>query len=273
MATPEPEATKEPKEGIDWDASLYSHLREVKRRLMWYALGLIVTTAICYEYAGNIYGFLLRPLSSLVHDGAHKLMFTNLPEAFITHLTIAVYGGFFLSFPLFAYHLYRFCAPGLYGHEKRMMVPILTIAPMLFLLGAALAYYGIFPMAWKFFLSFEQPATPDAPAIILQARMADYLELSAEVMTVFGLTFQMPLVLAVMARMGLVTGAWLAKKRRYAIVIIFGIAAVITPPDVFSQIGLALPLCLLYEITIIVCRWMEPKAEKIIPTQDMMNHA
>lgn len=256
--------------GPDWDASLYSHLRELKTRLMAYALGFCLATGLCYHYAGSIYRFLLQPLSNLLKgDGSHQLMFTSLPEAFVTHLSIAFYGGFFVSFPLLAYQLYRFCAPGLYGHERRMMLPVLLMAPLLFTMGAALAYYGIFPMAWQFFLSFEQPATADSPAIVLQARMADYLALSAQVMTVFGLTFQMPLILAVMARVGLVTADGLARKRRLAIVIIFSVAAVITPPDVFSQIGLALPLCLLYEITILICRWLEPKADKIFPTQDM----
>lgn len=245
---------------VEERAPLLAHLIELRKRFIICLLALLVTTIVCYSFAEQIYGFLIQPLANAVPAGEHKRMiYTGLTEAFFTYLRLAVFGGICLAFPVFAAQFYAFLAPGLYKHERRTLLPYLLAAPVFFLAGAALAYYYIFPVAWKFFLSFESAGGAGQLPIQLEAKVSEYLGLSMHLLLAFGFSFQLPVVLTLLVQFGMVKTATLAKSRRYALVAIVAVAAVITPPDVFSQIALSIPLYLLYELSIIACRYVERK--------------
>ena len=234
---------------------LIEHLIELRRRVMWCFLLFFATTAVSYFFAADIYAFLVRPLAEAFPNPEHRRMiYTGLTEAFTSYLKLATFAGFLISFPLIASQLYMFLAPGLYKGERKMLLPYLIAAPILFISGAAFAYYVIFPAAWHFFLGFETAATPGGLPIQLETRVSDYLNLVMHLIIAFGLCFQLPVVLVLLVRSGLMQLSTLKKGRRYAIVIIVVIAAVVTPPDIFSQIALSVPLYLLYEISILLCR-------------------
>ena len=233
---------------------LLEHLIELRRRLVIVVAVFLVATAACYGFAEEIYAFLVQPLADAFsgHE-QRRLIFTGLTEAFVTYLRLAAFAGFFLSFPVIAAQLYYFLAPGLYKKERKALVPYLVAAPSLFLAGAAFVYYLIFPAAWQFFLGFETGGAEGGLPIQLEAKVADYLSLSMHLIIAFGLSFQLPLVLMLLVKGGMVDLDTLRRGRRYAIVIIVTVAAVITPPDVFSQIALSIPLYLLYEASILLC--------------------
>jgi sec-independent protein translocase protein TatC len=234
---------------------LIQHLLELRKRLMICVLGFLIASALSYLVAPQIYGFLVEPLANAYPEGQgqRRLIYTGLAEAFVTYLRLAMFAGFILSFPLIAAQFYMFVAPGLYKKEKHALLPYLIAAPLLFFSGAAFAYYGIFPAAWRFFLGFEGGVGPSNIPIELEAKVADYLSLSTHLITAFGISFQLPIVLVLLVRTGLISLQTLRKGRRYAIVIIVSVAAVITPPDIFSQVALAVPLYGLYEISILLC--------------------
>lgn len=218
-------------------------------------LAFFIATAICYHFAENIYSFLVQPLADAFPDPEHRrLIYTNLIEAFMTYLKLAVFAGFSLSFPVIATQLYLFLAPGLYKKERRALVPYLVAAPSLFLIGAAFVYYLVFPAAWRFFLGFESAGSAGGLPIQLEAKVSDYLSLSMHLMVAFGLSFQLPVVLVLLVRSGMIGVDTLKSGRRYAIVLIVAVAAFITPPDIFSQIALSVPLYMLYEMSILFCR-------------------
>ena len=255
----------------DYKMPLIDHLVELRRRLMWSFLALAVCVGFCLVFADRIYDFLARPLYDVLKDmlknvpnaPAPKLIFTQLYEAFFTNIKVGFYAGLFMSFPVFAYQMWRFIAPGLYKNEQRAFLPFLIATPFLFFAGGAFAYYLVFPAAWQFFAEFQKPATDASAAIELLPRVADYLSLVIKMIFAFGICFETPVFLSLLARAGIVSAKGLAEKRRYAIVIIFIIAAVITPPDVISQIALAIPMCLLYEVSILIAKLMEKrKAER-----------
>lgn len=234
---------------------IIEHIAELRTRLMWCLLAFFVATGISYFFAAEIYAFLAKPLANAVVDeGQRRMIYTSLTEAFFTYLKLACFAGFIASFPVIAYQLYRFLAPGLYAGEKRAMIPYLVAAPALFFIGAGFVYYLIFPTAWKFFLGFESGGVGGALPIQLEAKVSEYLGLVMHLILAFGLSFQLPIVLIILVRMGVLTVEKLRAGRRYAIVIIVAVAAVITPPDVFSQIALSVPLYALYEIAILLCR-------------------
>lgn len=243
-------------------APLIAHFVELRNRLMLSVGVLLVLFIICYYFAEPIYSFLVTPLAHIYEGEANRrLIFTGLTEAFFTYVQVAFFAAAFLSFPIIATQLYLFLAPGLYKREKRVLIPYLIASPLLFLMGAALVYYFIFPVAWSFFLSFEIPAGEGVLPVQLEAKVSEYLSLVMHLIFAFGIAFQLPILLTLLTRAELLSAATLVKKRRHAIVIVFIVAGVLTPPDVISQIGLAIPLLLLYEFSVLACRRIERNRE------------
>src|SRR3984957_14078921 len=200
---------------------LLAHLIELRRRLIWSLLAILAGFIVCYCFAPEIYTFLVQPLANAVGGEHRRLIYTGLTEAFITYIKLALWAGCFLAFPVIATQIWMFVAPGLYNNERKAFLPFLIATPVLFVTGAAMAYYFVFPLAWKFFLSFETPPAPGGLPIELEARVREYLSLSMTVIFAFGIAFELPLILVLLARIGLITSAQLAKFRRYAIVLIF----------------------------------------------------
>ncbi len=242
------------------ETPLIHHLIELRARIMRAGVAWILATCLCYFFAADIYQFFLAPLASVFgHDDSHKLIATSLPETFITYLKLAVYGGFFVAFPWIAAEIYLFIAPGLFKHEKRLVAPYLVAAPALFFAGAAMAYFYVMPKAFAFFLSFEIAPGEGHLPLMVEAKVSEYLGLVMHIVLAFGLAFQLPILLTLLIRFGLVSTATLASGRRYAIVILLGLAAIITPPDILSQILLFIPLYALYELSILAGRMIEKR--------------
>lgn len=238
-------------------APLLDHLIELRQRLLYSMLALVVACAVCFYFADQIFAFLVKPLAQAFggREGA-KLVYTKLYEAFFVQLKIALFAGCFVSFPILANQIWLFIAPGLYRNEKKAILPFMVATPVLFLMGAALAYYFVMPTAFRFFLSFEDQNKVDGLAQEALPAMGDYLSLVMHMIFAFGFAFLLPVLLVLLARVGILSLETLVKGRRYAIVISFAIAAVVTPPDVISQLLLAVPLCILYELSIICIRMM-----------------
>ncbi len=249
----------------DTMASLTNHVGELRKRLFWSLLAMIGGTGLCYVFVEPIYGFLVQPLANAMGEGStNRLIYTGLTEAFFTYLRVAFFAGCFLTFPVILSQIWMFVAPGLYKNEKSVFFPYLIATPLLFFIGGAAVYYGVIPVAWKFFLSFQSTGGETALPIQLEASVGQYLDLVMTLVFAFGLCFQLPVLLTLLARAGFVSSAFLKSARKYAVIIIFTVAAVITPPDVFSQFALAVPICGLYELSIFLVRRIE-KARDAAP--------
>ena len=248
---------------------LLEHLVELRRRLLWSVIAFAVAFLVCYHFSQAIYSFLAQPLARIMRQKGEQphLIYTALYEAFFTYIKVGIFGAAFLSFPMVATQAWIFIAPGLYRSEKRAFLPFLIATPVLFFAGAALAYYFVFPVAWRFFLSFQSNGGGDGLQIELQAKVSEYLALVMKLIMAFGVAFELPVVLTLCAKVGLVTSAGLKKVRRYAYVGAFVAAAILTPPDVITQTGLAVPLIVLYEISIVSARLVEPRPEPNAETE------
>ncbi len=241
--------------------SFTSHFVELRSRLIKSILFIIVIFIVSYTFAEQIYNFLVEPYADAVRNDqvSRRLIFTALHETFITYLKVAFFAAIFLGSPILLIQIYKFIAPGLYKNEKKAILPYLISTPILFLLGGLLVYYLVMPLAIKFFLSFETVGSNSNLPIQLEAKVNEYLSLIMRLIFAFGISFQLPILLNLLARIGVVNSNYLKKTRRYVIVIIFTVAAILTPPDPITQIGLAIPLLLLYELSIITVKFTEKK--------------
>ena len=243
------------------ETSFVDHLTELRSRLLKSLIYIFIFFIISYIFAENIYAFLVDPYAKAVENDNvdRRLIYTALHETFITYLKVAFFTSIFVGSPFIITQIWKFVAPGLYKNEKKALLPYLIATPTLFLLGAMLVYYLVMPLAIKFFLSFETTSQIGNLPIQLEAKVNEYLSLIMRLIFAFGISFQLPVLLSLLAKVGLIDSIYLKKRRRYVVVIIFAVAALLTPPDPITQIGLGIPLLILYELSILSVKIIEKK--------------
>ena len=246
------------------ESGFVSHLTELRKRLVHSFIFLFIFFIGCYFFSENLYGFLVEPFAKAVKESGleRRLIFTALQETFLTYLKVSFFTAFFITCPYILVQIWKFIAPGLYKHEKVAIIPYLVLTPILFFLGGMLVYYLIMPLAIKFFLSFESTGLSTGLPIQLEAKVNEYLSLIMKLIFAFGISFQLPVVLSLLARVGIVDAKFLKERRKYVVVMIFAVAAILTPPDPVTQIGLAIPLLILYELSIFSVNIIEKKNKK-----------
>ncbi|KKJ77571.1 preprotein translocase subunit TatC [Kiloniella litopenaei] len=243
---------------------LLEHLIELRRRLLWSVVTLLVAFLACFAFAEQLFEYLAAPLAEVMRENSvseshQRLIFTDLTEVFFTYVKVAFFFGAFISCPIFLSQIWLFVAPGLYKNEKSAFAPFLIASPILFFVGGALVYFVIFPLAAEFFLAFQVEGSESSIAIELEAKVNEYFSLMMKLIFAFGLCFQLPVLMTLLAKVGIASSKGMAEKRKYAIVGVFIVAAIFTPPDPLSQLALAIPIVLLYEVSILMAKMVERK--------------
>jgi sec-independent protein translocase protein TatC len=265
---------KEPKKEDDIEQSsapLIEHLTELRTRIIWSIFAFLVCMVCVFPLSKNIFTFLAMPITDLLasKNEANDLIFTGLQQGFMVNVKISFFGGFIVAFPFIGFQIWRFIAPGLYKKEKLAFLPFLISSPILFFIGAAFAYYTVLPLAFNFFLSFQNTSDlNDLVGIKYLGTINEYLSLTMRFILAFGICFQLPVLLTLMGKAGLVSSLSLTKIRKYAIVTILVVAAIVTPPDVITQIILFSVVYSLYEVSILLVRLVEKKREKVLQQMD-----
>ncbi len=258
------DGTREPEDDLEGGKMpLLDHLMELRQRLVVSFVAFILCFFVGYWAAEPIFTFLVQPLADITAgQQGRRMIYTALHEAFFTYIKVGFFFAACVSFPIVSMQIWKFIAPGLYRHERRAAIPFMVATPILFTIGAAMVYYVVVPLAWKFFLGFEHPGGNGDLPLVLEPKVDQYLSLVMRLIFAFGVAFELPVLIVLLAKVGIVSVDGLRAKRKYAIVIAFVAAAILTPPDVISQVMLAVPIIILYEISILCARMIEKKREE-----------